>query len=159
MYGDGTGTGGKVLGGLGLLVSGESRVAVTVGGINRATYTFWRSQQVSGAHDRRAVRQPAGVDAASSTTTAQQRRQRRAPDKFAVTTHDRVRGLRSDADVKNERYIRESKSDKGISRVQVRLVDVQGHPRWPTTSRALPGLLYMLNTDEPEARVPERVTG
>lgn len=43
MYSDGTGTGGKQLGGLQLLVA-DAPTTGTVGGINRANYSFWRNQ-------------------------------------------------------------------------------------------------------------------
>lgn len=43
MYADGTGTGGKEIGGLQLLVA-DSPATGTVGGINRATYSFWRNE-------------------------------------------------------------------------------------------------------------------
>lgn len=42
VYSDGTGTGGKQLGGLQLLVA-DSPSTGTVGGINRATFSFWRN--------------------------------------------------------------------------------------------------------------------
>lgn len=42
MYSDGTGDGGKQIGGLQLLVPDDPTTG-TVGGINRATYTFWRT--------------------------------------------------------------------------------------------------------------------
>lgn len=42
MYSDGTGNGGKEIGGLQLLVSDDSTTG-TVGGIARGTYTFWRN--------------------------------------------------------------------------------------------------------------------
>lgn len=41
-YGDGTGNGGKNIGGLQLLVA-DSPSTGTIGGINRATYTWWRN--------------------------------------------------------------------------------------------------------------------
>jgi len=47
-FADGTGFGGKAIGGLQLLVP-DNPATGTVGGINPATYTFWRSQQTSGA--------------------------------------------------------------------------------------------------------------
>lgn len=47
-YSDGTGTGGKEIGGLQYLVS-TTPTTGSPGTINRATYTFWRNQQVSGA--------------------------------------------------------------------------------------------------------------
>ena len=42
LYADGTGTDGKELGGLQLIVPGT--VGNTVGGINSTTYTFWQNQ-------------------------------------------------------------------------------------------------------------------
>jgi hypothetical protein len=47
-FSDGTGSGGKQAGGLQLIVS-TTPTTGTVGTINRATYTFWRNQQTSGA--------------------------------------------------------------------------------------------------------------
>jgi hypothetical protein len=47
-FSDGTGNGGKDFGGLQLLVS-TSPTSGTVGGINRATWSFWRNRQASGA--------------------------------------------------------------------------------------------------------------
>lgn len=43
MYSDGTATSGKQIGGLQLLVA-DTPTSGTVGGINRATYSFWRNQ-------------------------------------------------------------------------------------------------------------------
>lgn len=43
MYSDGTGTGGKQIGGLQLLVADDPTTG-TVGGINRANYAFWRNK-------------------------------------------------------------------------------------------------------------------
>lgn len=48
LFSDGTGTGGKQAGGLQLIVS-TTPTTGTVGTINRATFTFWRNQQTSGA--------------------------------------------------------------------------------------------------------------
>lgn len=48
LFSDGTGTGGKQAGGLQLIVSATPTTG-TVGTINRATYSFWRNQQASGA--------------------------------------------------------------------------------------------------------------
>lgn len=42
-YSDGTGSGGKQIGGMQLLVADDPTTG-TVGGINRATYSFWRNQ-------------------------------------------------------------------------------------------------------------------
>lgn len=50
VYATGTGSGGKELGGLQLLVPDDPTTG-TVGGINRATYTFWRSLRYRGVTD------------------------------------------------------------------------------------------------------------
>ncbi|MGO4125714.1 phage major capsid protein [Inquilinus sp. YAF38] len=56
-YADGTGTGGKEMGGLQLLVPKDPTTG-TVGGVNRATWTFWRNQQVQDATMTSATIQP-----------------------------------------------------------------------------------------------------
>ncbi len=48
LFSDGTGTNGKQAGGLQYIVSSTPTTGTT-GAINRATYTFWRNQQTSGA--------------------------------------------------------------------------------------------------------------
>lgn len=50
VYGDGTAAGGKAIGGLGLLVP-DAPTAGTVGGINRATWTFWQSKKFGSVAD------------------------------------------------------------------------------------------------------------
>jgi hypothetical protein len=50
MYSDGTGSSGKQIGGLQLLVA-DAPSTGTVGGINRATYSFWRNQTYSATSD------------------------------------------------------------------------------------------------------------
>jgi len=47
LYSDGTGFGGKQAGGLQLLVANDPTQG-TIGGINRAVFSFWRNQQLSG---------------------------------------------------------------------------------------------------------------
>jgi len=47
-WSDGTGNSSKDLGGLQFLIS-TTPTTGTVGGINRATFSFWRNQQTSGA--------------------------------------------------------------------------------------------------------------
>lgn len=60
MYSDGTATSGKQIGGLQLLVA-DVPTSGTVGGINRATYTFWRNQSFQCTSDAQ------GGSAASAT--------------------------------------------------------------------------------------------
>jgi hypothetical protein len=50
MYSDGTASSGKQIGGLQLLVA-DTPTSGTVGGINRATYSFWRNQSFSATTD------------------------------------------------------------------------------------------------------------
>lgn len=44
MYSDGTGTGGKEIGGLQLLIADDPTASSSVGGINQNTYSWWRNQ-------------------------------------------------------------------------------------------------------------------
>ena len=48
LFSDGTGNGGKVIGGFQHIISSTPTTG-TVGGINRGAFTFWRNQQASGA--------------------------------------------------------------------------------------------------------------
>lgn len=50
MYSDGTADGGKQVGGLQLLVADDPTTG-TVGGIDRATWSFWRNQKFAGVAD------------------------------------------------------------------------------------------------------------
>lgn len=50
MYSDGTGTSGKQIGGLQLLVANDPTTG-TVGGINRASYSFWQNQTYDASSD------------------------------------------------------------------------------------------------------------
>lgn len=49
VYAAGTGSGGKEIGGLRLLVADDPTASSTVGGINQATYTWWRNQYSAAA--------------------------------------------------------------------------------------------------------------
>lgn len=60
MYSDGTGTGGKQIGGLQLLVADDPTTG-TVGGINRASYSFWRNQVYDASSDGGAAATAANI--------------------------------------------------------------------------------------------------
>lgn len=110
-YSDGTGTGGKQAGGLQLLVATDPTTG-TVGAISRATYTFWRSQQTSGAKTSTAYDNLKGsmrsiYNLCSSGVGMQ------TPE-FAVTTRTVFEGYES-LSVSIERLIRDSGSNKLIS--------------------------------------------
>lgn len=62
MYATGTGSSGKEIGGLQLLVA-DTPTSGTVGGIDRATYTFWRNQSYSSATDGGAAASAANIQA------------------------------------------------------------------------------------------------
>ena len=49
IYADGTGSSGKTLGGLQLLVQDDPTSSSTVGGINQSTYSFWQNQYSAAA--------------------------------------------------------------------------------------------------------------
>ncbi len=109
-FGDGTGNGGKDITGLQALVPANPAVG-TVGGINRANFSFWRSQQVSGAQSvspfdnlRAAMRSIYNL--ASNGWSGDH------PD-FAVTTRTVFEGYESLL-VANERFTSKAEGDGGF---------------------------------------------
>lgn len=60
MYSNGTASGGKQIGGLQLLVADDPTTG-TVGGINRATWTFWRNQKYQATADGGSAASPANI--------------------------------------------------------------------------------------------------
>jgi len=60
MYSDGTGTGGKQIGGLQLLVA-DAPTTGTVGGINRANFSFWQNQVYDATTDGGAATTSANI--------------------------------------------------------------------------------------------------
>lgn len=110
-FGDGTGFGGKAVGGLQLLVP-ASPTTGTVGGINRATFSFWRSQQTSGAKtttafDNLRAAATSIYNLCSNGVSGQH-------PGFAVTTRTVFEGFES-IHLQFDRYVRDSTSDKLIS--------------------------------------------
>lgn len=65
-YSNGTASGGKQMGGLQLLVA-DSPTSGTVGGINRATWSFWQNNQVSGTFTSAGIQ--AGLNSMFAQTT------------------------------------------------------------------------------------------
>lgn len=110
-YSDGTGSGGKQMTGLAAIVSATPTTG-TFEAINRATYTFWRNQQASGAKTTTAF------DNLKSTMRSIYNLcasgvARDTPD-FGVTDRASFEGYESLLTT-NERLIRNGKNDKGIS--------------------------------------------
>ncbi len=111
LYSDGTGSGGKQAGGLQYLVS-TTPTTGTVGAINRATYTFWRNQQTSGAKSSTAFDNLKGTmrsiyNLCSSGVGMQ------VPE-FAVTDRTVFEGFES-LSVSLERLVRSAATDKLLS--------------------------------------------
>lgn len=111
LYSDGTGTSGKQAGGLQYIVS-TTPTTGTVGAINRATYTFWRNQQTSGAKTSTAFDNLKSTmrsiyNLCSSGTGMQ------VPD-FAVTDRTDFEGYES-LSVSIERLVRSASTEKLIS--------------------------------------------
>ena len=111
LFSDGTGTGGKQAGGLQYIVSSTPTTG-TVGAISRSAYSFWRNQQTSGAKSSTAFDnlKPTmrSIYNLCSSGVGQQNPQ------FAATDRTTFEGYESLL-VTNERLIRESESDMGIS--------------------------------------------
>lgn len=111
LFSDGSGTGGKQAGGLQYIVS-TTPTTGTVGAINRATYSFWRNQQTSGAKTSTAYDNYKGAmrsiyNLCSSGVGMQ------TPE-FAVTNRTDFEGYES-LSVTIERLNRSSATDKLLS--------------------------------------------
>jgi hypothetical protein len=111
LFSDGSGTAGKQAGGLQYIVS-TTPTTGTVGSINRATYTFWRNQQTSGAKTSTAFDNLKGTmrsiyNLCSSGVGMQ------TPE-FAVTDRPTFEGYES-LSVSIERLMRSNTTDKLLS--------------------------------------------
>jgi hypothetical protein len=111
LFSDGSGTGGKQAGGLQFIVS-TTPTTGTVGSINRASFTFWRNQQTSGAKsstsfDNLKSAMRSIYNLCSSGVGMQ------TPE-FAVTDRTSFEGYES-LSVSIERLVRSSVTDKLLS--------------------------------------------
>jgi len=108
-YTDGTGNGGKDMGGLALLISSTPTTG-TVGGINRATFTFWRNRQNSG--DKGAGTAYSNLRGAMRTTYNQcSKGAMDEQPEWVVTNATDFAGYESTL-VSNERFMKQDKSGK-----------------------------------------------
>jgi hypothetical protein len=111
LFSDGTGTSSKQAGGLQYLVS-STPTSGTVGSISRATYSFWRNQQTSGAKTSTAFDNLRGsmrsIYNLCSNGPGQQN------PEFAVSPRTEFEGYESLLQT-NERLIRDNVNDKAIS--------------------------------------------
>ena len=79
IYSDGTADGGKQIGGLQLLIADDPTTG-TVGGINRANFTFWRNQLVDFSADIGATASATNIQTAMNLMYLKATRNRDAPD-------------------------------------------------------------------------------
>lgn len=86
MYSDGTSSSGKQIGGLQLLVA-DAPTTGTVGGINRATYTFWRNQKFQTTTDGSSAASASNIQRFMNTLYMQCCRQSDKPDLIIADTN------------------------------------------------------------------------
>lgn len=142
LYSDGTAFGGKIVGGLQLLVA-DNPATGTVGGINRATWAFWRNQFYRATTDG---------GAAMSATTIQSYMDElylrciRGTDKTNMILADRTSYKFYWASLQAiQRITDDSKSRQGAG---FRSLDFTGTPVYYEDSPGIPDRhMYFLNTD------------
>ena len=110
LFSDGTGTGGKELGGLQLLISSTPTTG-TVGAINAANFSFWRNQQASGAQSSSAF-DNLRATMRSVYNSSSNGYGGNHPD-FAVTTQTVFQGYEGLLTI-NERFTSKDKGDGGF---------------------------------------------
>lgn len=140
LFSDGTGWSGKQAGGLQYLVSSTPTTG-TVGTINRATFSFWRNQQTSGAHSSTAF------DNLKSSMRSIYNLCSNGPGQetpgFAVSNRTVFEGYES-TNTTNERYIRTSENDKlvsGFKGTQIMFKDIP----LAFDAASPTGVMYILN--------------
>ena len=138
-YSDGTGNNSKDMGGLALICSATPTTG-TVGGINRATFTFWRNQQASG------VQTSSAFDNLRATMRTQYNNASAGLDSlhpdYAVTTQTVLEGYEALL-IANERVPEKTKStaNAGFKNSWFMFKDIP-----VSYDRACPtGLMYLLN--------------
>jgi hypothetical protein len=142
LFSDGTGTSGKVIGGLQYIVSSTPATG-TVGGISRSAFSFWRNNQSVGtktatAYDNLQAAMRHMYNLCSNGVTG-------SHPQFAVTDMATFEGFESLL-TKNERYNREDKGDTGLTgftsdKLQFKDIPISFDVACPA------GNLYMLNSD------------
>lgn len=123
LFSDGTGTSGKQAGGLQYIVSSTPTTG-TVLTVNRATYSFWRNQQTSGAKSSTAFDNLKG-SMRSIYNLASNGIGQETPD-FAVSPRTEFEGFES-LSVSLERYVRDNSNDKlvtGYKGTQIMFKDI-----------------------------------
>ena len=140
LFSDGTGTGGKQAGGLQLLVPADPTTG-TIGAINRATYSFFRSQQTSGAKTTTAYDNLKG-SLRSIYNLCSNGVGEETPE-YVVSPRTEFEAYESLA-LTNERYVRSGPGDKlvsGYKGTQIMFKDVP----WAFDPACVAATAYVLN--------------
>ena len=142
-WSDGTGNGSKDFGGMQLLIASDPTTG-TVGGINRATFSFWRNRQASGAKSSsdfdnlraqmRSVWNQCSLGGLKKTPTG------------ALTTRTVMEGYESLL-IANERYSTADKTSKGDAGFNNSVLMFKG-TKLAYDEAAPSGTLYFFNSDD-----------
>ena len=151
MYSDGTGTSGKQIGGLQLIVA-DTPTSGTVGGINRATYTFWRNQTYDSTTDGGAAATSSNIQGYMNEMWL---RCTRGDDQPKMLIADKNYYKLYWASLQaNQRFMKEETAGAGF-----RSLEYAGVPVYYEDSTGIPtNHMYFLNTDYLFLRyAPERL--
>lgn len=133
-YADGTGSGGKELGGLQLLIDDDPTASATVGGINQQTYTFWRNQ-----YSAAAATSAGNILTRMNTLWLQCIRGTDKPDLIAADSTEYT--FFESALQQNQRFMDASMAEAGFETLKYKTADVFYDDQCPSKH------MYFLNTD------------
>lgn len=138
IFSDGTGTGGKEIGGLQLIVADTP--TNTVGGINASTYTFWRNKTYDFSTEAGAVASATNVIAGMNVAWRRAMRNMDIPD--VIIADDDYYGYFESALQANQRFTRNSTdATAGFETIAYKSANVFYDVNCPDKH------MYMLNTD------------
>lgn len=140
MYSDGTGSGGKEIGGLQLLVADDPTTG-TVGGINRATYDFWRNQTFDATTDGGAAASATNIRSYMNNVWNEAIRGTDQPD--LIVADGNYYGFYEDQLQDQMRFTTSKMADAGFESLKYKSADVvlEGSNAIPTNH------MYFLNTN------------
>jgi hypothetical protein len=140
MYSDGTGSGGKQIGGLQLLVADDPTTG-SPGGIDRSTFTFWRNESYDTTTDGGGAASATNIQGYMNTVWNTIVRGTDAPD--LLTADSNYYGFYENALQTNQRFGDVRTVDGGFESLKYKTADVilDGTNAIPTNH------MYFLNTD------------
>lgn len=142
IYSDGTGTSGKQIGGLQLLVANANTTG-TVGGINAANFAFWQNTEISDATDFGATASTSNMGAFMNSTWVLQCRGNEKPD--LIVCDNAYYRLYLESLTPNQRFTTAESAELGFHALKYQTADVvlDGGIGSAAPTRTM----YMLNTD------------